>query len=80
MMCQPSGPESQSDKFLGIAASKHSSTDQQFFNLPFNDWAIVNCAWARQVGSLPLTETQTQTTVDQTKTTRPGRLLISYCL
>ena len=57
MMCQPCGPDLQSDKFLGIAASKHSSTDQQFFNLLFNDWAIVNCAWARQVGSLPLIET-----------------------
>ena len=34
MMCQPSGPESQSDKLLGIAVSKHSSTDQQFLNPP----------------------------------------------
>jgi hypothetical protein len=34
MMRQPSRPESQSEKLLGIAVSKHSSTYQQFLHSP----------------------------------------------
>jgi hypothetical protein len=53
MMCQPSGPESQSDELLGFAVSKHSSTYQQFSNPPLAVFRVFAACSAIDLGESP---------------------------